>query len=293
MRDWLLRRWRRGWLRLPRLLSFLFLGSPRCLDLFLKLGLLRGSFCCFVHGSFAFCCRAESCLAEGGLALRCLTEGCLVKCCCFLFSGSLLLCLLQRGLTHGSLFRFMLRGELSGSLRCPLCLPVLFFQPTGFRCTLHINRSLGLRLLLQTGLFLFNCLLNSLTCFLARLRACFRKIAVFCAVQIGPRIQCCHIFGCVVLVVQRPSISHLSPQNFPCCNFRAALGQKCFRRLLRCGRRSRSQSKKRKKSLPGILIGARSRNNSTCTVGTLTLSCHAIATKPLILFVIWPLRNRI
>ena len=51
--------------------------------------------------------------------------------------------------------------------------------------------------------------------------------------------------------------------------------------------------KKRTKSLPGIVIGGRSRNNSTCTVATLTLFRHTLTTKCLILFVIWPFSNRI
>jgi len=179
----------------------------------------------------------QFCLALGRLTLCGLTL-------CSLVQSSLLQHGFQLCLAHGCLISGMLCSHLRSAFRRPLGLPVLLFKPTGFSYALHIGCALGLRLLLQTGLFLFNCLLNALARLLARLRPRFRKVAVLRAVEIGPGIKCCHIFRRVVLVVQRPSISHRSPQNFPAVNSRRALAPIAIRWLSPYGRRSRCRSNK-------------------------------------------------
>ena len=119
----------------------------------------------------------------------------------------------------------VLSGELSSLLACPFCLAFLLLKTAGFGGLLQIRGTLGLRLTLQTRLLFLNRLLHALARFLSRLRTRLRKIAVLGSVQIRPGIKCCHILRSIVLVVQRPSISHRSPQNFPAVNSPLACAQ--------------------------------------------------------------------
>jgi hypothetical protein len=111
--------------------------------------------------------------------------------------------------------RRFLRGMRSWLLRCPLRQTVRLVQTRSLSRVLGLCRPFGLSLPLQTRLLFFNSLLHALARFFARLRTRFREVAILGAMKIGPRVQRCHIFWRIVLVVQRPSISHRSPQNFP------------------------------------------------------------------------------
>ncbi len=125
----------------------------------------------------------------------------------------LLGCLLSR------IMRRLLRGPLSclesNLLSNSLCLTRFFFQLRRFGYALRLDLAFCLHLLMRSSLFLLNCLLHPQTRLLPRLRPRFRKVPIFCSVQIGPRIKRRYIFRCVILVMQRPAFSHISPQNLP------------------------------------------------------------------------------
>jgi hypothetical protein len=77
---------------------------------------------------------------------------------------------------------------------------------------LHLGWMLRIRKLLRFTLLIFNCLQNTQASLFARLGARRREVAILGSVKICPGIECRHIFRRLILVEQRPMISHFTPQ---------------------------------------------------------------------------------
>jgi hypothetical protein len=157
-------------------------------------GLLDGLFCChagsflrsflsrFLHGQVCGLLRSD--VREAGLFLRAGQFG---------------------GAAHFYRFFQFIKGMGLGGVDC---------WGLGFQ-VLNFQGGLSSALLQRARLFFFHGLQHTLTRFFTRLCSRRRKVTIFGAMQVGPGIKRRYIFRRLILVVQRSTLSHSSPQNLP------------------------------------------------------------------------------